>query len=41
MGAGREVQGGADICEPMVDSLHCTAEMNTLYKATIVKKKNV
>ena len=39
MGAGREVQGGADICEPMVDSLHCTAEMNTLYKATIVKKK--
>ena len=29
MGVGREVQGGAEICEPMVDSLHCTAEMNT------------
>ena len=29
MEAGREVQGGAEICEPMVDSLHCTAEMNT------------
>ena len=40
-GAGREVQG-ADTCEPVADSLHCTAEMNTtLYKATTEQKKSL
>ena len=27
---GREVQGGGDICVHIADSLHCTAETNTI-----------
>ena len=30
MGGGREVPEGGDICIHTADSLHCTAETNTL-----------
>ena len=35
-GRGTEAKEGGDICIHIADSLHCTAETNTKYKAIII-----
>ena len=39
MGAGREAQGGGDICIHVADSHNCIAETNTNCKATTTEIK--
>ena len=39
-GCGREIQGGRDICTHVTDSVHCTAETNTMLESNYIPIKN-